>query len=174
MIKSLAMMGAFAFAVTSNTAPAQQGGQQPPARGPQMALALEAAQISVSTCIANGSKVSAAIVDSAGVLRVLLSADGAGAQSVDTSTKKAFSANALKASTSDVAEKMKTDQALAAKLNADSNLRIRPGGLPIMVGNEVIGAIGVGGTPTRNGVAGGEGDEVCAKAGLDKIKDRLK
>jgi uncharacterized protein GlcG (DUF336 family) len=118
MIKSLVMMGAFAFAATSNAALAQQGGQQPPARGPQMALALEAAQTSVSTCTANGSKVSAAIVDSAGVLRVLLSADGAGAQSVDNSTKKAFSANALKASTSEVAEKMKTDQALAAKLNA--------------------------------------------------------
>ena len=69
---------------------------------------------------------------------------------------------------------MKTDKALEAKLDADSNLRARPGGLPIMVGNEVIGAVGVGGTPTRNGIAGGLGDEACAKAGLDKIKDRLK
>jgi uncharacterized protein GlcG (DUF336 family) len=139
-----------------------------------MALALEAAQTAVSTCIANGSKVSAAVVDSAGVLRVLLSADGASKESVDTSTKKAFTANALKASTHDMLEKMKTDQALAAKLNADPNLRLRPGGLPIMVGDDVIGAIGVGGTPTRNGVAGGEGDAACAKVGLDKIKDRLK
>jgi uncharacterized protein GlcG (DUF336 family) len=174
MIKSLAMLGALALAATSNAALAQQGGQQPPARGPEMALALEAAQTAVSTCTANGAKISAAIVDSAGVLRVQLSADGASKQSVESSTKKAFTANALKAATYDLAEKMKTDQALAAKLNADSNLRVRPGGLPLMVGNEVIGAIGVGGTPTRNGVAGGEGDAVCAKAGVDKIKDRLK
>jgi uncharacterized protein GlcG (DUF336 family) len=74
----------------------------------------------------------------------------------------------------DLVEKMKTDKALEAKLDADPSLRARPGGLPIMVANEVIGAIGVGGTPTRNGIAGGLGDEACAKAGLDKIKDRLK
>jgi uncharacterized protein GlcG (DUF336 family) len=82
--------------------------------------------------------------------------------------------NALKAATYDMLQKMNADPALAAKLNADPTLRLRPGGLPIKVADEVIGAIGVGGTPTRNGVAGGEGDAACAKAGLDKIKDRLK
>ena len=171
MIRPSVLASAISLACTSTLALAQAAA---PARGPQMALALEAAQTAVSTCTTNGSKVSAAVVDSAGVLRVLLSADGAGKESVDTSTKKAFTANALKASTYDMLQKMKTDQALAAKLNADPSLRLRPGGLPIMVGDEVIGAIGVGGTPTRNGVAGGEGDAACAKAGLDKIKDRLK
>jgi uncharacterized protein GlcG (DUF336 family) len=171
MIRPSLLLSALSLACTSTLALAQPAA---PARGPQMALALEAAQTAISTCTANGSKVSAAIVDSAGVLRVLLSADGASKESVDTSTKKAFTANALKASTYDIAEKMKTDQALAAKLNADPNLRVRPGGLPIMVGDEIIGAIGVGGTPSRNGVAGGEGDAVCAKAGIDKIMDRLK
>lgn len=41
------------------------------------------------------------------------------------------------------------------------------GGVPIRVGNIVIGAIGVGGAP------GGPLDEVCAQAGVDKIKDKL-
>jgi uncharacterized protein GlcG (DUF336 family) len=36
------------------------------------------------------------------------------------------------------------------------------------VGNEVIGAVGVGGAP------GGHLDEQCAMAGLDKVKDQLK
>ena len=145
-----------------------------PARAPQMALAVEAAETAVNTCTTNGSKVSAAIVDSAGVVRFLVSADGAGKNSVMSSQAKAFTANALKEKTAETAQKMKTDQALAAKLNADPNMRPRPGGIPIMVGNEIIGAIGVGGTPTRNGVAGGIGDAICAQAGLDKIKDRLK
>jgi uncharacterized protein GlcG (DUF336 family) len=69
---------------------------------------------------------------------------------------------------------MKADPALAAKLNADTSLRVAPGGLPLMAGNDVIGGIGVGGSPTANGVAGGERDAVCAQAGVDKIKDRLK
>jgi uncharacterized protein GlcG (DUF336 family) len=42
------------------------------------------------------------------------------------------------------------------------------GALPIKVGDETIGAVGVSGAP------GGERDEVCAKAGLDKVADQLK
>jgi uncharacterized protein GlcG (DUF336 family) len=42
-----------------------------------------------------------------------------------------------------------------------------PGGLPIKVGEQLVGAIGVsGGMP--------DDDEACAKAGLDAIKDLLK
>jgi uncharacterized protein GlcG (DUF336 family) len=42
------------------------------------------------------------------------------------------------------------------------------GALPIKVGDKTIGAVGVSGAP------GGERDEVCAKAGLDKVADQLK
>jgi uncharacterized protein GlcG (DUF336 family) len=44
----------------------------------------------------------------------------------------------------------------------------RAGGLTIKVGDEVIGSIGVGGAPSA------EADEACAKAGLDKIRDRVR
>ena len=42
------------------------------------------------------------------------------------------------------------------------------GALPIKVGDDVIGAVGVSGSP------GGDKDEACAKAGLDKVADQLK
>ena len=42
------------------------------------------------------------------------------------------------------------------------------GGVPVKVGNEVIGAVGIGGAP------GGHLDEQCALAALDKVKDLLK
>jgi uncharacterized protein GlcG (DUF336 family) len=42
------------------------------------------------------------------------------------------------------------------------------GGIPILAGNEVIGAIAVSGAP------GWEMDEACAKAGLAKVADKLK
>jgi uncharacterized protein GlcG (DUF336 family) len=44
----------------------------------------------------------------------------------------------------------------------------RAGGLTIKLGEEVIGAIGVGGAPSA------EADEACARAGLDKIRDRIR
>jgi uncharacterized protein GlcG (DUF336 family) len=40
--------------------------------------------------------------------------------------------------------------------------------VPVKVGNDVIGAVGVGGAP------GGHLDEQCAVAALDKFKDLLK
>ena len=42
------------------------------------------------------------------------------------------------------------------------------GGLPIVVGGDVIGTIAVSGAP------GGDKDEACARAGLDKAASTLK
>jgi uncharacterized protein GlcG (DUF336 family) len=164
-MRSLALLTPLSLALMVSLGSAQQTA---PAKGPPLALALEAAQTAVNTCTANAAKASTAVVDSAGVVLVLLRADGASPQSVEFSTKKAYTANAMKETTSEVQQKMKTDPTLAAKLSADPNMRPNPGG------NEVIGAIGVGGSTTLNGVNGGERDAICARAGIDKIKDRLK
>jgi uncharacterized protein GlcG (DUF336 family) len=48
-----------------------------------------------------------------------------------------------------------------------TNIIAIQGALPIAVGSDVIGAVGVSGAP------GGEKDEVCSKAGLDKVADQL-
>ena len=168
------LLGALALAATSNLVPAQQGGQQPPARGAEMALALEAAQAAVAACAANGVKASVSIVDSAGALRLMLAADGSANNQIEISRKKAVTAVALKAATSEIAERMEKDQAFKAKIEADKTLFPRPGGLPFMVGDDVIGAIAGSGAYGFNGVPGGVRDEACAKAGLERIKARLK
>ena len=43
-----------------------------------------------------------------------------------------------------------------------------PGGLPIKVGNETIGGVGVAGAP------GGNGDVACAEAAIEAVRDQLK
>ncbi len=139
----------------------------PAARAPAFNLALEAAQTALAVCQANGYKVGVSVVDSAGVLRVLLASDGALQRAVESGNGKAFTAITYRTSSAEVARKAEADPTLAAKLSADPKQRARAGALPLIAGNEVIGAIGVGGAP------GGEKDEACAAAGLDKIKDRL-
>ena len=42
------------------------------------------------------------------------------------------------------------------------------GALPIKIGDDVTGAVGISGAP------GGEKDEACAKTGLDKVVDQFK
>ena len=62
-----------------------------------------------------------------------------------------------------------TDAALDAEIKADPKIgTARRGALPIKVGSEIIGAISVSGAP------GGDKDEVCAQAALDKVKSQLK
>jgi uncharacterized protein GlcG (DUF336 family) len=174
MIRSLTILGALALAATTSTVFAQQPGQPqpPPARGLEMALALEAAQAAVNTCLGEGVKGTAAVVDSAGVLRLVLSADGSSKNSAELSPKKAVVAVQMKKPTSEIQAEMEKDAALKAKLEADKSIFPRAGALPVMAGNDVIGAIGFGGANGAQG--GGTHDEACAKAGLDKIKARVK
>jgi uncharacterized protein GlcG (DUF336 family) len=171
MIRSLTILSALALAATTSTVFAQQGGQ-PPARGLETALALEAAQAAVNTCLGEGVKGSAAVVDSAGVLRMLVSADGSSKNSAELSPKKAVVAVQMKKPTSEIQAEMEKDPALKAKLEADKSIFPRAGALPVMAGNDVIGAIGFGGANGAQG--GGTRDEACAKAGLDKVKARVK
>ncbi len=142
--------------------------QQPPApaaRGPSLQLSLEAAQGAIATCAArDGQKIGVTVVDSAGVLKVVLASDGTSARGVLSSTNKALTALAFAGATSELGEKAKADADFAAKVAANPSYNVRPGGLLIKVGNDVIGAIGVG---------GGKTDEACAFAGLAKVQNRL-
>jgi uncharacterized protein GlcG (DUF336 family) len=160
----LSLASHFAFA---QTAPAAQQAPVPAARGPALDLALEAAKVALETCRGLDQKVGVSVVDSAGVLRVLLATDGAAARGVQNSTYKAQTALAFNAPTSQLAEQAKGDKAVADKLAGNPNYLNRAGGIPIKVGDEVIGAIGVG------GARGSEKDEACALAGLEKVKARL-
>lgn len=138
----------------------------PPARGPSVELALQAAQETVAACA--GSHVGVAIIDSAGTPKLYYIPDGTAGFHAYTGFRKAYTALTFKMPTSEVGALSKTDAAVAAKITADTNLLSFAGGLPIKVGEEIIGAIGVSGAePSAI-------DEKCANAGLEKIKTLLK
>jgi uncharacterized protein GlcG (DUF336 family) len=138
-----------------------------PVPGPSMALALEAAQTSVATCKANGYNVAATVIDSAGVVRVLVAGDGAAAGPVGSSMRKANAALKYKDSSASLETKVKSDTALDAAIKADATLMARAGAQVLISKGVVIGAIGTGGAP------GGDKDDVCTLAAVAKIKSRL-
>jgi uncharacterized protein GlcG (DUF336 family) len=145
--------------------PSNTPARVPAAKGPSLALAIEAAKVAVEACAADGAQtVAASVVDSAGILKALLAADGTSPRGVSSSTIKAQTALQYKKSTSALFEQAKTDKAFADAVAANPNINGRPGGILIKVGDEIIGAIGVG---------GGRTDEPCAIAGLQKIQARL-
>ena len=130
-------------------------------------LANQIAAAAVATCATNGYAVAATVVDRAGSVRVVQRADNAGPHSLSSSQQKAYTSASAKNTTQVLME-------VAQKNPGVANLVYMPGflllggGVPIRVGNEVIGAVGVGGAPT------GALDEQCAMAALDKVKELLK
>jgi uncharacterized protein GlcG (DUF336 family) len=130
-------------------------------------LAVEAGLVALEACQKQGYRVSATVVDQAGVIKAALREDGAGPHTLDSSRRKAYTSASMRARTAQVEERVRTDPTLTGLRNIDQILPLA-GGVPISAGNEIIGAIGVAGAP------GGDKDEACATAGIDKIKDRLK
>ena len=139
------------------------------ARGIPVALAVEGAQAAIAACLNNNYKVTAVVADSAGVIHAMISGDGAAAITQRIAMGKAQTVLRFKMTSGQAAERIKTDPAFLAQLMADPLVGApRQGGIPIMLGNEMIGAFAVSGAPT------GDKDEPCAIAGLAKIQDRLK
>ncbi|MBI3812025.1 MAG: heme-binding protein [Nitrospirae bacterium] len=133
-----------------------------------LSLATEAAQTALAACEKEGYHVSVAVVDRVGLVRILIRGNGAGPHTLDSSRRKAYTSASLRRSTADLVKLIEgrpDDEGLS---NMNDQILILAGGLPVKAGEDVIGGIGVGGAP------GGEKDETCALAGLDKIRDRLK
>lgn len=128
-----------------------------------LSLATKAASAAVDKCTKDGYKVTAAVVDRAGVLKALMRADGAGSHTTDSSRKKAYTAASLGRTTSELGELIVKMPNLQALREMNDNILILGGGLPIQFGSETVGAIGVGGAP------GTHLDDACAQAGLDAI-----
>jgi uncharacterized protein GlcG (DUF336 family) len=126
-------------------------------------LASKAAAAAQEKCKQDGYRVSVAVVDRAGVLKVLMRGDGAGPHTTESSSKKAFTAASLRRPTSELADLLAKAPTLQGLRDMDQRVLILGGGLPIEIGGEVVGGIGVGGAP------GAHLDDACAQAGLDSI-----
>ena len=136
-------------------------------RNVSLALAQEIAQGAVEACAAKNFNVAATVVDRAGIVRAVLRADRAGPHTVEASRRKAFTSASARNTTSAVLEASGSNPA-ARNLGQIDGFLLVGGGVPIKVGDDVIGAIGVGGAP------GGNLDEECAAAGIAKVAAKLK
>jgi len=129
-------------------------------------IAATIATTAMETCKAQGYAVSVHIIGDMGEVLVALRGDNTGPHTMENSMRKALTSRGTRLPSGQFAENVsKTPNAGALRLG---NMIPARGALPIKVGEEVIGAVGVAGAP------GGEKDEACAKAGIDKVADQLK
>ena len=160
-------IAALAGAASAQTAPftgANLPAAGPRARGPALGPAVAAAEAAVAACKAQGYVVSALIVDSIGNPVVLLSGDGATFRTQYVAGSKAAAVIKYKVASGVMADRAKADPKIDAELKADPAIGGgRQGGVPIMSGTELIGALAISGAP------GGDKDEACAMAALAKV-----
>jgi len=117
-------------------------------------------------CAKDGVGLSVAVVDRSGSLKVLVRGDGSPPMGAELSRRKAYTARTFRRPSLEWARRTEADLA-GQRMLAD----VIPlgGGMPIKVGDDVIGAVGVSGTS-----GGQQADEDCAKAAIAKVADQLK
>ena len=140
-------------------------------------LAMQAVEAAVAACTQQGYGVTATVIDADAQRIADLRGDTAGVHTYEAAWGKAYTAVGFAPilhvdSGGEVADRIARFAAGQPSgtlpFQPTQHMIFRAGGLSIQVGDDVIGAIGVGGAPSA------QADEACAKAGLDKIRDRIR
>ena len=129
-------------------------------------MAMAIAQTALETCTKQGYNVSVHVLGRNGEVLVAMRGDNAPPHTMENSQRKAYTSRTFRIPSGEFVQRVKDNPTLGAVHL--TGIIAAQGALPIKAGDEVIGAVGVSGAP------GGEKDEVCAKAGIDKVADQLK
>ena len=130
-----------------------------------LALAQTIANAAIAQCRSMGYKISVTVVDREGLPIVMMRDDGAGLNTPEGSDRKAYTARAFSQPSAAFVKRLE-DRPETVGSRHYSRVLALDGGLPIKVGDEIVGAVGVSGTPGK--------DDDCARAGIDKVADQLK
>ena len=129
-------------------------------------MAMAIAETALETCTKQGYNVSVHVLGRNGEVLVAMRGDNAPPHTMENSQRKAYTSRTFRIASGEFVQRVKDNPTLGAVHL--TGIIAAQGALPIKAGDEVIGAVGVSGAP------GGEKDEVCAKAGIDKVADQLK
>jgi uncharacterized protein GlcG (DUF336 family) len=131
-----------------------------------LAMATTMAMTAIESCKGQGYNISVHVLGRDGEVIIGLRNDLAGPATMENSMKKAYTARTLRIPSGKFAENVKGNPTAGALFL--TNIVAAQGALPIVIGDDTIGAIGVSGAP------GGDKDEACAKAAIDKVSADLK
>jgi uncharacterized protein GlcG (DUF336 family) len=135
-------------------------------RNLSLAMAKTIAEAALAECKAKGFNTSAAVVDRAGQVLVIMRDEQATAQTADMARRKAYTARMFRITTMEFQKRTTEDPARAAQRDLADILALS-GGVPVQVGNDTIGAVGSAGSTLQQ-------DDACSKAGVAKVADLLK
>jgi uncharacterized protein GlcG (DUF336 family) len=130
------------------------------------AIAKTLAETAIDACKTRGYAVSAVVVDRAGETLIAMRADNASPHTMENARRKAYTARSFRQPTSEYAKKYVEHNPVVMQQVTLPNVIAIPGGVPIKVGEDVIGGVGVSGSPGK--------DDDCVAVGMGKIATQLK
>jgi uncharacterized protein GlcG (DUF336 family) len=131
-----------------------------------LAMATTIARATIEACKAQGYNVSVHVLGREGQVILGVRNENASLITFENSMKKAYTSRTFRRSSGEFAAGVKGNPNAGALFL--TNITPAQGALPIKIGDETIGAVGVSGAP------GGEKDEACAKVGIEKVAADLK
>ena len=129
-------------------------------------MAMAIAQTALETCTRQGYQVSVHVLGRNGEVLVAVRGDNAPPHTMENSQRKAYTSRTFRIPSGEFVQRVKDNPTTGAVHL--TGIIAAQGALPIKTGDEIIGAVGVSGAP------GGEKDEACSKAGIDKVANQLK
>jgi uncharacterized protein GlcG (DUF336 family) len=156
-------LGSFTVAAVLSSAASAQG--LVTQKNIPLAMAQEIANAALSKCESLGFKVSVVVVDRDGLPIVMLRGDGSGLHTPEGADRKAHTARTFSQPSAAFTKRMQDDPNSVGSRHYTRVLAL-PGGLPIKAGDDVVGAVGLSGSPGK--------DDLCSQAGIDKVADQLR
>ncbi|HEX3442511.1 MAG TPA: heme-binding protein [Pseudolabrys sp.] len=129
-------------------------------------IAKTMAEGALAECHKRGFNTSVVVVDRAGDTLVAMRYDNASPHTMENARRKAYTARTFRQTTDQYSKKLEAGDAVVKQQVTLPNVIAIPGGVPIKAGDDVIGGIGLSGSP---GV-----DEQCVQVGIDLVKAQLK
>src|SRR5262245_16593665 len=129
------------------------------------ALALAIVSGAIDACRTMGfTSAAVVVVDRGGDIMIAAKDDDARPHAMEAARRKAYTARTFAVATTQFSKEIPTRPSRTAQTLLP-NITALDGGVPIRLGKEVIGGVGVAGSPGK--------DEECATAGLEKVKAAL-
>jgi uncharacterized protein GlcG (DUF336 family) len=162
----ITLLAAASAAVILNVMAAAPTAQPLVQKNVSMEQAVQIVQAAIEFCKESDPRISIAVLDREGLVRLLVRTNGAQPHNLDLARRKAYTAKTFKMSSAEWTKRTAPGQDVEAQRQLEDTIALG-GGVPIMVGTDAIGAVGVSGNSQT-------GDEACARAGIAKIQDQLR
>jgi uncharacterized protein GlcG (DUF336 family) len=131
-----------------------------------LAIAKTLVETSIEACKKMGYNTSAVVVDRGGETLVAMRGDNASPHTLENARRKAYTARSFRQTTAEYAKKYAEGNKTVMQQVTLPNVIAIAGGVPIKVGEEVIGGVGLSGSPGK--------DDECVEAGMQKVAGQLK